>query len=221
MDNTTNFNLSTLSAVSEVNSVYPVKKLEEFKGKDTPEGMYFVRKIEKGTGLDSKGVFIPTLDQTTIVQYLESGPVFEAVCNFVQSSIGEVVKARISAGTSSIIPSDYSLEKLVEYLSAEEVKQGRISKEKIATWFDSQVARVLKQAFTEKLGNVENDKMLEILKAYKGNFVNLAKREYSANEQVKLNLGKALALLQESPMVDYCRTKLAASTQAESDLAAL
>lgn len=207
--------------ISAMNSVFNVSTLATFKGKEIEEGYALVRKIEKGTGLESKGVIVPMLKQDEIVAMMENGTVFEAICGFVQSQVEEVIKEKIAKGASVIVPADFSLDQLVEYLSAEEVKQGRVSKEKIAAWFDSQVAYTLKQAFTEKLGQVENDKMLGILQAYKVHFTSLAKRELSLQETVKVNLGKALELLPDSTMKQYCKDKIAASVEKSADMLAL
>ena len=54
--------MSASFEVSKVNGQFPVATLAEFKSYALQEGEYFVRKIEKGTGLDSKGVVIPALD---------------------------------------------------------------------------------------------------------------------------------------------------------------
>jgi hypothetical protein len=207
-----------MNEISAVNGIFPVQSLAAFKGKEVEDGFYMVRKIEKGTGLESKGVVIPKIEQEVIVASLENGAVFEAVCQWYQEQVGEVVKARISAGATSIIPSDYSLEQLVEYLQAEEVKQGRVSKEKIAAWFDANVSYTLTKAFTEKLGQVENEKMVAILNAYKVQFASLAKREVSLSDPVAANLSKALELLPESNMKEYCKAKIEAGKKQEIDL---
>lgn len=208
------------STISFENGIFPVCKLAEFKGVDIVEGQYLVRKIEKGTGKNSLGVIIPSLTAEQFVQALENETVFNAARNWLQEMQGEMLKSKMVEG-ENLYKSHLALSELVEFLNAEEVKQGRISKERIAQWFDASVAETLKRAFTEKLGNIENDKMLEILKTYKAQFMNLAKREIILPEQVKVNLNKALNLLNDSAMKEYCLMKIASMEEKKEDMFAL
>lgn len=209
-----------MNEISQVNGIFTTKKLAEFKGAEVKEGEFLVRKIEKGTGLASLGCVIPAVTQEGFVSALENTSVFNAAIEWFQSSWNDALKLRLEEGKNLYL-ADLDLATLVEFFDAKEVSEGRVSKEKISGWFDSEVAKVLHRAFAEKLGNIDNDKMVEILKSYKIQFMNLAKREITLAGPVKVNLEKAISLLPASSMKDYCEKKIKSSEEKSADLMAL
>jgi hypothetical protein len=211
-------NNTTLNVATAFSS-YVVKALGEFKGVSLEEGQYLCRKIEKGTGLESKGVVLPATSAEDLILALDSAVVLDAAVAWYQEVIADVVKAKIAVGATTIVASDYNLEVVVDHLQAKEVSEGRVSKEKIAAWFDVSVASTLKVAFREKLGeSLTDEKLSGILAAYKGVFQLLAKRDLVLDTTKKANLGKALDLLPPSVMKSYCEKKLAEESQNAADI---
>lgn len=213
--------ISTLNTATAF-GVFTVKPLSAFKGFEAETGQYLVRKIEKGTGLESKGVVIPAATPEQFITALDNDTILQAAAAWYQETVAEVVKAKIAAGASSVVESDYALSEVVAHLQAQEIKEGRVSKEKIAAWFDATVSSVLSRAFHEKLGaSLTNDKMVQILTMYRAAFQMLAKRELVLDVQAKTNLEKAVSLLPESTMKEYCVKKLESAADKNAVLEAL
>lgn len=207
--------------ISQSTGVFTVKKLAEWKGKEVSEGYMLVRKIEKGTGKDSLGCEVPAQNGEQMVAAMENAVVFAAAVEWFQGAWNDCLKGKLEEG-ATLLREDCALSVLVSYLEAQEVAAGRVSKEKIAAWFDSSVARVVKEAVTQKYGNVENDKMLAVLKNYKDQFAMLAKRELSLSSATSASLEKVLELLSEDDaMVKYCKAKIVASPEKTVDMLAL
>lgn len=214
-------NMQALNIATVIGS-YPVRSLESLRKVELEDGQYMARKIEKGTGLDSKGAIIPALTPEFSIAALDSQVVLQGYQSWLQGIAGECAKARITAGATTLVDADWSLEAIEGYLQAQEISEGRVSKEKIATWFDAQVSQPLKSAFKAKLGaSISDDRLAGILASYKAAFVLLAKRELALEEQVQKNLEKALELLPESAMSTYCKGKVAASKAKVADMLAL
>jgi len=212
-------NLNTATALS---SSYPVRSLESLKKITLEDGQFVMRKIEKGTGLDSKGAIVPALSPEFAIAALDSEIVLRGYQDWLQGIAQECGKARIAAGAPLLVDSDWSLQEIESVLEAREISDGRVSKEKIAAWFDSSVASVLRSAFKAKLGSgLDNDRCAAILASYKAAFVLLAKRELCLESQVQQNLTKALELLPASALSNYCAGKVKASAAKVEDMLAL
>ena len=54
-----NSEMQVLNTATAISDAFSVRKLEEVSKIELEEGQYLVRKIEKGTGLESKGCIIP------------------------------------------------------------------------------------------------------------------------------------------------------------------
>lgn len=215
-------NLNTLTSIG---SCFPVKTLADFKGVELEQGQYLVRKIEKGTGLESKGVVIPEATGEEFISALDSEIVLAGAIRWYQEQRAELVKVAIAGGASSIVASDYSDAALVEYLQAQEVKEGRISKERLASWFDSNLSPVLFRAVAEKFPELAEDKRCEVVGAYRGIMMQLAKRELTLAEDVIAKMKKAFSLLpatlSQNPIVAYCAGKLDSSAPKVADMLGL
>lgn len=221
MESTQMESLQTLN-LATVAATYPVKSLEALRKIELEDGQYMARKIEKGTGLDSKGAIIPALTPEFSIAALDSATVLQGYQAWLQGVAGECAKARIASGALLLADSDWSLEAIEAHLQAAEISEGRVSKEKIAAWFDSSVSAALKSAFKAKLGaSISDDKLAAILASYKVAFVMLAKRDLALEVQVQKNLEKALDLLPASAMVAYCTGKVKASAARVEDMMAL
>lgn len=201
---------------------FAVKKLEEFKSLELESRQYLVRKIEKGTGLDSKGVVIEGYNEETAINSLCNPVIAGAFVEWFNAQAGECCKARIAQGATVIVKTDYDVESIAAMLEAKEVSEGRVSKEKIAAWFASSVSPVLHAAFREKLGAAaNNDVILASLAMYQKVFVQFAKKEASWTNEVIAKVEKALSLLPDSTMKAYCEKKLPDFAEKSADMLGL
>lgn len=215
--------MADLNTLTSLSSAYAVKTLAEFKGVELESGQYLVRKIEKGTGLESKGCVVPKISPESVIVALENDVILENVIEWYQEQVAEVAKAQIAAGARVLTDADMTLEKVVEYLSAKAVSEGRISKERLASWFDYNMASVLTRALNEKFANLPQDKIAEQVAHYKGVVVQLAKKDLSLPEVVIANCKKAFALLDMggNNIVQYCLSKLDGAAPKTADMMAL
>lgn len=210
--------MSASFEVSKVNGQFPVAALAEFKSYVLQEGEYFVRKIEKGTGKDSQGCVIPALSAEESLLLLESPVIAEAFTQWANGLRGEVCKKRIQEGASVIVADDFKVENIISLLEAAELSEGRISKEKIAAWFDNELAYKLKAALTEKHGAIPNDKMLEILSKNRTMLQTVAKKEHTLSDTVIDSLGKLVSLSENVALREYAAKKLESFKAKEADM---
>ncbi len=212
-----NFNLATAFGS------YAVAPLETLVKKELEQGQYLVRKIERGNGKKSTGAIVKALTPEFAIAALDSEIILRGYQEWLQELAGDCCKARIEAGATTLVESDYSLAEIEALLESKEVESGRVSKEKIAAWFATpSVSGTLAAAFREKLGaSLTDQKLAQILASYNGVFQLLAKRELSLEESKRENLNKALALLPDSALKSYCTRKVAESGKKEADLFAL
>lgn len=187
-----------------------VRKLAEFKTVEPAEGQMLARKIEKGSGKDSLGVVIAKPGQEIFVAALENGTVLQAAYEWYLDQVQDACKLRMVEAGAEVLPEDYGISAIAAMLEVAAIREGRISKERIEQWFNSDVAPVLQAAFKAKLGeSLTDEKMKHITNAYRDNFKLLAKRELVLADQAKENLGKVLGLMENSGIKDYCIAKLA------------
>lgn len=202
---------------------YAVKPLAEVSKIELEEGQYLVRKIERKTDKDSTGVVIPASGKEALIVALDHNVILEAAAEWYQGVIGEVVKAKIDSGATVIVESDYSLENVVEYLQAQEVKEGRISKERLASWFDQNASAKLRRALVEKFPTASEDKIAEAVGVYKVTTQALAKKELSLTEEVigKMKSMFSMLALDGNNVVQYCLRKLEESKPKTADMLGL
>lgn len=191
-------------------SVYP---LSHFKGVEVEEGQQLCRKIEKG-GKESKGVIIPQKSQEEFLAAMDNDSIMNEMYSHYLNLVESAVKAKIEQGATTIIPEDYSNEVIAEMLKAQEIAEGRISKQRIEAWFNGEVQTVLYKAFAQNLGDaLTNEKAQLLLGNYKAAFGLFAKREVEVSDAVWNNLDKALQILPDSPIKSYCVGKLPSMKQ--------
>lgn len=193
----TNTNTNTNTNTFTSGEAYGVRKLEEFKDVDLASDQYLCRKIEKGTGLDSLGVIIPAVSDEVFVASLDNDTLLAGMREWLQEQIENVVKTRIAAGAATIIDADLGIEKVAEYLQAQEVKKGRVSKEKIAAWFDSSVADKLAAGLRAAIADISDEKVSIALRQHRDCFAKLSGRDVSLGDKVVANLRKDLELVQD------------------------
>jgi len=203
-------NAAGANAVSSAIGSFRVMKLEDATKLELSAEQYLVRKIERNTGIDSSACVIPAVTAEQFVAALENSAVFEAAQSWFQGVVGEVVKSRMTAGRDVIIESDFSLVRVAEYLSEQEVKEGRISKEKITKWFDASLVEALNAAFSEKLGTQYTEQVKEgVLEGYRKQFARLSGKDLTLEVEVKGSLLKACSLAPEDSAIrKYCEGKI-------------
>lgn len=214
--------MTTTNATQANFTIGLVRKLAEFKTVELQDGQMLARKIEKGTGKDSLGVVIVKPEQEQFILALENESVLQGAYNWYLQQVEQVCKAKM-VNSGNITESDYNIANIASYLDSQAISEGRISKERIAQWFNSDVAPVLQAAFKAKLGeSLTEEKLQHITNAYRDNFKSLAKREIVLADAVKVNLNKALELLTaDSSLKQYCHSKVNAAVQPVIDLEAL
>lgn len=206
---------AALSPVNTLNTLtslgaYSVRKLEEATKLELSADQYLVRKIERNSGLDSTAVVIPAVTAEALVAALENDQVLVGALSWYQGVIGEVCKKKMTAGRAALVDSDFSLEEIAAYIGEQEVREGRISKEKIGVWFDSTLAAGISAAFAEKLGTQFTPAVqAEVLANYRALFQKLTTKDLTLESDVKGSLLKACGFAQESSAVrQYCESKI-------------
>jgi len=200
-------NLNTLTALS---NSFAVRTLEEANKLELSADQYLVRKIERNTGLDSKAVVIPATDAEQFTLALNSDIVLGAAVAWFQEQIGNVVKGKMTAGRHSIVAADFSMEEIEKYLAEQEVREGRISKEKIGAWFDSTLVDGLNAAFAERLGTQYTEAVQkDVIESYRKQFQKLSGKELLLETEVKGSLLKACTIAPEGSAIrSYCESKI-------------
>ena len=194
-----NESMQTLNTATAISNSFPVRKLAEVSKIELEEGQYLVRIIRKGEGNESMGVIIPAVTEEEAIKALDNQGILEGYFAWYQEMRANVIKALvIDEGYSSIVANDYADVVIAEYLAKEEIKEGRVSKEKIGVWFENALAEKLCYALKAKYGeSLSNEKVLEMKALYKAGFQMLAKREVDIAEEKKTNLLKVLELAPE------------------------
>jgi len=201
---------SALNTLTSLNSTYAVRTLEEANKLELSADQYLVRKIERNTGLESKAVVIPAADAEQFTLALNSDVVLGAAVAWFQGCIGEVVKSKMTAGKHSIVAADFSMEEIEKYLAEQEVREGRISKEKIGAWFDSTLVAGLNAAFAERLGTQYTEAVQkDVIESYRKQFQKLSGKELLLETEVKGSLLKACTIAPEGSAIrSYCEGKI-------------
>ncbi len=196
--------------LSTVTKSYIVDTLEKLGKVELSVTEYLVRKIERGTGVDSKGAIIPAATAEQFISALENDSILAAATAWYQEQIAEVCKARMTAGRSVLHDVDFSTEEIAKYLSEQEVKQGRISKGKVEAWFDSALVEGINKAFSEKLGTQYTDTMkANVTSEYKKWFGKLTTKDLTMEADTKGSLLKACSFAPaDSAIRQYCETKI-------------
>ena len=149
------------------------------------------------------------------------------VLAWLESEEDKLIKASHSSGLLSIYTDKLTLANLLAHL--EETTEGaRLTKEKLAAWFDEYMAENLALLVMDKLGLVEIDesaeaKILMIVEAYKRKLTMLASPKTVLADNDRESLINALdkAIAEDSPaylLASRLRTRLENMTQKTDDL---
>ena len=215
--------MQTMNTATAISNSFPVRKLAEVSKIELEEGQYLVRIIRKGEGNESMGVIIPAVTEEEAIKALDNQGILEGYFAWYQEQRANVIKALvIEDGAKVIVANDYHDAEIAEYLAKEEIKEGRVSKEKIGVWFENALAEKLCYALKAKYGeSLSNEKVLEMKALYKAGFMMLAKREVDIAEEKKTNLLKVLELASEGGLKKYCEGKLKEAKQVTIEMLGL
>ena len=223
--------METLNTATAISAAYPVKKLAEVSKIELESDQFLVRIIRKNSKdaagneivNESMGVIIPAVTEEEAIKALDNQGILEGYFAWYQEQRANVIKALvIDDGYTSIVASDYGEWAIAEYLAKEEIKEGRVSKEKIGVWFENALAAKLCSALKAKYGeSLSNEKVLEMKALYKAGFQVLAKRELDIAEEKKANLLKVLEMAPEGGLKKYCESKLKEAKQVTIEMLGL
>lgn len=189
-------------------SAFPVLAGEVVKQRDAETGARFVTlKAHNESGRKAKAVEIPLLLTAKIVERASNSPQFaEVVAGLVSDYQARMVQKQLAGNISTVYASSISLDALIVAYEAEQLVEGRISKDKIGAWFDAALADILTVKFADKLGisnspsEQETKKLGQVISAYRDNFARLAARDVSLTAPQKQNLSAALVLAADDSM---------------------
>ena len=184
---------------------YTVLNLDIAAKQDVAAGMRLVRLIRKNTketpNAVSTGVQIPSV--LDLEACMQNDTMKEFIVRAIQGVQNDCIRAVNDGGRNIITDSDFSLDAMVSFLESNDETLGRISKESIGEWFDSEMADTLTLTFADKLGisdtptDAETAKLSQLNKQYRDCFCVLAGKKLSGvlPDNVVQNLEKALELI--------------------------
>lgn len=109
------------------------------------------------------------ISEDTVVENIEV--LMDHIIGFLQETEDEMIKADHKAYVSRVYTEYLNIDKIVAYLDEQETS-GRLTKEKIAAWFETELKDKLTEAFKEK--TQDEVKIAAIIKQYQAKFESLA-----------------------------------------------
>lgn len=183
---------------------YTAKALATIAKVDIPASYRLARIIRKASakdsnGMESQGCHVPTyswnadhMSNDIIRAYME-----QCIMDVQDKCIRKVT----DGGRNIITDSDISMDALAIFLEETDENIGRISKDRIAAWFDASLADTLMLAFAERLGVSDNAtpdqvrKLEQVCRGYKDVFAGLAAKAPSVEPKVGASLLKAVDMI--------------------------
>ena len=183
---------------------YTAQSLAAISKLDVPADMRLARVIRKSSareanGLESQGVHIPA--EIDLAYCLADSTLNAYLVQCMQDVQDKVIRRVTDGGRNIITDSDIAMDVLAQYLEETDENIGRISKDKIAAWFDASMADTLMLAFADRLGVSDNPtpdeakKLEQTCKGYKDVFGTLAAKNPTVDPKVGANLLKALDMI--------------------------
>lgn len=202
--------------------------LKEVSRLTAPAGFRLSRVINKGTGSTSYGAFIPSLSVDEIDTLITNDSVKVAIQGMLESIQDKIIRVSLSASEDKeVLASDISPEMIIAFIKTEQEAASesfRLSGEKIAAWFSTELSALLAAAIRAKTPTISDKLLAETLESFSKHFQILARKEVSMKEPVKKQLEKALALLPDdhsNTVTEAISKKLADASEASVDLNAL
>lgn len=185
---------------------YTVKTLADISKEDIPEQHYLARIIRKqsakdANGLESQGLFLPTVD---VMEWMGNESIKEYLAGCIHDVQTKIARQVTDGGRNVVTDSDISVDAVAAYLEATDESIGRISKDKIIGWFNTELADALTLAFADKMGvsdtptDAEAKKLEQVVTQYRDCFAVLAGKNSSVSPVVGGNLRKALDMIPAS-----------------------
>ncbi len=189
---------------TEYKAGYTVAALADVSKKECATGMRLARIIRKASakdsnGMESQGVQVPVI--TCADDYYADTVVGEYLRNCLHDVQDKMIRAITDSGRGIITDSDLDVVAMRAYLEATDDNVGRLSKDKIVGWFDTELQDSLVLAFSEKLGvgseptQDQLTKLEQVTKQYRDCFAQLAGKQPNVAPKVGENLLKALDMI--------------------------
>lgn len=166
---------------------------------------------------------IPELTENSVMSILNNKHGMAWVINEI-NSLRSKIASKATQGIDSVIKPEVVGITNVLSVMQKEIESTRISKESIATWFDSELSSVITTKITANNPTMAPDKIAKLVENYKEYFVSLAGRNISMSDAIKNQLIKALDLLGEEynhPIAEKIALILDEVKESTADLAAL
>ncbi len=187
---------------------HPVVSRDILDKREPEKGARFVTlKANKDVGRAAKGVEVPALDVAAVIVRINEEPQLQSmVTGLLENFQTKLIQASIANGVSTIYQHDISIDALLVAFELEGLSEGRISKDKIAAWFDTSISEALTVKLADKLGisntptEQETAKLASLLDVYRGNFGKLAAREVMLEDSDKSKLQAVLAFADDGAM---------------------
>lgn len=187
-----------MSNISNTHNVVPFTSgvTKAFTGQRLATVTY---KTDSKTGVkkDSKAVSVPTLAYADIESRLSD--VKDSILSlFIRAQDG-IVREIVESGSSVVQDSDISVDAIVSYLN-DSSESGRLTKESLNIWFDSNVADILTVRISDILGvsdtptDADVAKIEKLVASYKSNISALAGGKTSYSVKVAKSLQDAIVL---------------------------
>lgn len=194
-------NHSVVSYVSGVTKPFTGQKLIVVTYKTVTDKLSALYNIKR----ESKCVSVPVIADDDITGNIDVLiPHIRGMLENVQKAI---VRDMLDTGNILSIPTEsISIAECISYLESSD-ESGRLTKESVGNWFDSNIADMLAIALADKLGVSENNtaeeskKVFDIIAAFRGNISSMAGGKTSFPAQVAKQLKKALELAPSNDVI--------------------
>lgn len=150
-----------------------------------------------GIKRESKCVSLPLVEVAEVVANVVAlAPV---MVEYLQTVQDKIVRELVDAGNASISMESISIAACVEWLESNN-ESGRLTKESIGQWFDSEIAESLAMVLADKLGvsatptDAESAQVLKVLGSFKDKVSGLAGGKTSYEPKLCTSLLKCLEL---------------------------
>lgn len=163
---------------------------------DLDTSIYTVIPIARNDGKKGKSglaMIVDSLSENSLQRILLSDAGKKWIADSLNTIRGRLASGYLAAG-GTVGRSEIGTEAILAYLAAEAESQ-RISKESIGNWFDADLAELVADRILEKMPTLADDKVEEIVKAYRAKFQVLASQEPSMDADTKAALLSVLDLL--------------------------
>ena len=187
----------------------------------------FWKTDDKGIKRDSKCVSVPMIDSTVVASNLTA--LMPHLISYLETVQHDIIKERVTANASHITDEEISVTSCIQYLNEStkgaDGKSAHLTKESVATWFDSVVADNLMVALADKLG-IGNEpdaeqlvKLDTAIKMYKDKVTALAGGTTKYPAPMARSLKNAMSLVaSDDPIAAKFVVRLDKMIAAESDM---